>query len=67
MHTGEIVITTQFMLTKNDVTIPDAFDVYGEIAKTFGADELPHVGFKNVGHPLAALRDLGGRIVGDGR
>jgi hypothetical protein len=61
------MITTQFMLTKNDVTIPDAFDVYGQVAKAFSAEELPYVGFKNVGHPLDALRDLGGRIAGDGR
>jgi hypothetical protein len=61
------VIITQFMLTKHDVTIPDAFEVYDEVARTLSADELPYVGFKNIGHPLDRLRDLGRRIVGDGR
>jgi hypothetical protein len=61
------MITTQFMLTKNDVTIPDAFEVYDQVAAAFGAEELLYVGFKNIGHPLDALRDLGRRIVGDGR
>lgn len=61
------MITTQFMLTKNDVTIPDAFEVYDQVATAFSAKELPYVGFKNIGHPLDRLRDLGRRIVADGR
>lgn len=61
------MITTQFMLTKNDVTIPDAFEVYGQVAKAFDAEQLPYVGFKNIGHPLDRLRDLGRLIVDDGR
>lgn len=61
------MITTQFMLTKNDVTIPDAFEVYEEISRTFSAEELPYVGFKNIGHSLDRLRDLGQLIVNDGR
>lgn len=55
------------MLTKHDVTIPDAFEVYDEISREFTAEELPYVGFKNVGHDLDTLRDLGRRITGDGR
>jgi len=61
------MITTQFMLTKHDVTIPDAFEVYDEVASVFSAEELPYVGFKNIGHPLDRLRELGRRIVADGR
>ncbi|MGB4137117.1 MAG: hypothetical protein WA971_11165 [Microbacterium sp.] len=61
------MITTQFMLTKNDVTIPDAFEVYDLLAEAFSSEELPYVGFKNIGHPLDRLRDLGRRIVADGR
>lgn len=61
------MIITQFMLTKNDVTIPDAFTVYDQVASTFDATELPYVGFKNIGHPLDRLRELGRRVVGDGR
>lgn len=61
------MITTQFMLTKNDVTIPDAFEVYDEVSAAFSAEDLPYVGFKNIGHPLDRLRDLGRLIVADGR
>ncbi|TDD99924.1 hypothetical protein [Jiangella asiatica] len=55
------------MLTKNDVTIPDAFEVYDEVARGLTAEELPYVGFKNVGLPVGALRELGAAIAGDGR
>jgi 2-keto-3-deoxy-6-phosphogluconate aldolase len=58
---------TQFMLTKDDVTIPDAFAVYGEVAASFTAEQLPYVGFKNIGHPLDKLTELGRTIVKDGR
>jgi hypothetical protein len=58
---------TIFMLTKNDVTIPEAFAVYDEVAAAYTAEELPYVGFKNIGHPLEDLRKLGAKIVGDGR
>lgn len=61
------MITTQFMLTKHDVTIPDALDVYSEVARAFTPADLTYVGFKNIGHPLDTLRELGRRIVGDGR
>lgn len=60
------MINTQFMLTKHDVTIPDAFDVYSEVSLALTPDELPYIGFKNIGHPLKDLRELGHRIVGDG-
>lgn len=55
------------MLTKNDVTIPDAFRVYDTVARAFTAGELPYVGFKNIGHPLEDLTRLGKIIVADGR
>ncbi|MEU3657916.1 hypothetical protein AB0E67_35275 [Streptomyces sp. NPDC032161] len=58
---------TQFMLTKHDVTIPDAHEVYAAVAASLTAEELPYVGFKNVGHSLADLARLGERIVADGR
>jgi hypothetical protein len=61
------MIATQFMLTKNDVTIPDAFEIYDQVAHAFTAEQLPYVGFKNIGHPLERLRKLGRQIVGDGR
>jgi hypothetical protein len=60
-------VITQFMLTKNDVTIPDALEVYGEVASRLTPAELPYVGFKNNGLPPAGIRDLGRRIVDDGR
>jgi hypothetical protein len=58
---------TIFMLTKDDVTIPEADAVYAEVAAAFSPEELPYVGFKNIGHPLEDLRALGAKIVGDGR
>lgn len=58
---------TQFMLTKNDVTIPDAIAVYDEVAKSLTPDELPYVGFKNNGLRPTELRTLGRRIIDDGR
>jgi hypothetical protein len=58
---------TQFMLTKNDVTIPNAFEVYDEVAASMSAQELPYVGFKTIGHPLERLRALGRKIVDDDR
>ncbi|WP_229924227.1 hypothetical protein [Streptomyces capillispiralis] len=64
---GLHVIITQFMLTDDEATVPGAFEVYDEVARTFTAEELPYVGFKNTGHPPSALRRLGRRIVGDGR
>ncbi|MGI3899292.1 MAG: hypothetical protein ACRYGP_07160 [Janthinobacterium lividum] len=58
---------TQFMLTKNDVTISDAMDVFRDLAPKLGAEALPYVGFKNVGLPLKQLEDLGYAIKDDGR
>jgi hypothetical protein len=37
------------------------------VAAAFTAEQLPYVGFKNIGHPLDELRKLGAKIVGDGR
>lgn len=58
---------TQFMLTKNDVTIPDALKVYSDFASQMTADELSYVGFKNVGLPIEELEKLGCQIRDDGR
>lgn len=52
-----------FMLTKNDVTVPDCLDVYEQVR---GA-RLRWVGFKDIGVPLATLRELVRRIRADGR
>ena len=52
-----------FMLTHNDATVPDALEVYD------GIRELPlrYVGFKDVGQPVATLRELAARMQADGR
>jgi hypothetical protein len=52
-----------FMLTHHDQTVPNALDVYD------GIRDLPlrYVGFKDVGVPLATLRELTGRMHADGR
>lgn len=52
-----------FMLTRDDMTIPDAMKVYESIRST----GLRYVGFKDVGVPHAALRELAGAIRADGR
>lgn len=60
-------VITQFMLTKNDVTIPDAIAVYQQVARGLSAAELGYVGFKNNGPSAAEIRRLGRLIVDDGR
>lgn len=52
-----------FMLTRNDVTIENALDVYREVR---GAD-LRYVGFKDIGLPFGRLRGLADAIRSDGR
>lgn len=58
---------TQFMLTKNDVTIADGLRVYKDMASQVSADELPYVGFKNIGLPQNELEELGRLMRDDGR
>ncbi|MCD6264137.1 hypothetical protein J7L60_07015 [Candidatus Bathyarchaeota archaeon] len=43
-----------FMLTHNDVTVPNAIEVFKEIKDT----EVKYVGFKDVGLPLEKMRTL---------
>ncbi len=43
-----------FMLTYNDVTVPNAIEVFKEIQDT----EVTHIGFKDVGLPTQELRTL---------
>lgn len=45
-----------FMLTRNDVTVPNAVEVFKEIQDT----EVTCVGFKDIGLPLEELRTLVG-------
>lgn len=52
-----------FMLTRNDQTVPDAMAVYEEIRDT----DLQYVGFKDIGLPVAELRDLARAMRADGR
>ena len=52
-----------FMLTRHDMTIPDALTVYESIRST----GLRYVGFKDVGLPHATLRELATAIRADGR
>lgn len=52
-----------FMLTRNDQTVPDAMDVYGDIRDT----DLRYVGFKDIGLPTARLRELAAAMRADGR
>jgi hypothetical protein len=61
------MIITQFMMTKHDQTIPDAFEVYEDVRASYTADELSYVGFKTVGHSIERLHELGRLIVSDGR
>ena len=51
------------MLTRDDVTVPDAMDSYREVRDC----ELRWVGFKDVGLPFARLRELAEAIHADGR
>lgn len=47
-----------FMLTRNDLTIENAFEVYDEVRDT----GLRYVGFKDVGRPFDELRSLAKEI-----
>ncbi len=52
-----------FMLTRNDQTVPDALDVYGDVRDS----ALRYVGFKDIGLPTARLRELASAMRADGR
>ncbi|MBA2718360.1 MAG: hypothetical protein H0U52_03815 [Chloroflexi bacterium] len=52
-----------FMLTHDDRTVPNARAVYDEVRST----ELRYVGFKDIGLPIAELRELAAAIRSDGR
>jgi len=52
-----------FMLTHHDATVPDALEVYG----TLRDSGLRHVGFKDIGLPVATLAELARRMHEDGR
>jgi hypothetical protein len=52
-----------FMLTNHDATVGDAFEVYEAVCDL----PLRYVGFKDIGLPVARLRDLAARIHEDGR
>jgi 4-hydroxythreonine-4-phosphate dehydrogenase len=52
-----------FMLTKDDATVSDCLDVYDQVRDT----DLRWVGFKDIGVPIATLRELARRIKADGR
>lgn len=52
-----------FMLTRSDVTVADALDIYDSIRDT----GLKWVGFKDIGQPVPVLRSLTQRIHADGR
>ena len=52
-----------FMLTKDDRTVADASTVYRDVR----AEPLRYVGFKDIGRPIRALRDLAAMIRDDGR
>lgn len=52
-----------FMLTHSDRTVSDARAVYDEVRAT----GLRYVGFKDIGLPIAELRDLAAAIRSDGR
>jgi hypothetical protein len=52
-----------FMLTRNDETVTDARDIFGEVAST----DLALVGFKDVGVPVATLRSLTAEIQDAGK
>jgi hypothetical protein len=53
-----------FMLTQNDLTVPDANEVYSQVRHL---DGLRYVGFKDVGVPAAELQTLTDRIHADGK
>lgn len=51
------------MLTRNDVTIPDARRVFADVADL----SIPFVGFKDIGLPFAELKDLANDIRTNGQ
>lgn len=51
------------MLTRDDRTVPDALEVYEQVR----ASSPRHVGFKDIGLPLAEMQALVTRIHADGR
>ncbi|MEK6419327.1 MAG: nitronate monooxygenase [Burkholderia gladioli] len=51
------------MLTENDATVPDALAVYDSLRDS----PVRYVGFKDIGLPVAALKQLAQRIRADGR
>ncbi|GAB7536409.1 4-hydroxythreonine-4-phosphate dehydrogenase [Burkholderia sp. 3C] len=51
------------MLTENDATVPDALAVYDSLRDS----PVHFVGFKDIGLPVASLRQLAQRIRADGR
>jgi hypothetical protein len=52
-----------FMLTHDDRTVPNARSVYDEVRST----GVRYVGFKDIGLPIAELRELSSAIRADGR
>jgi hypothetical protein len=52
-----------FMLTKDDRTVPDALEAYRRVKDV---KALRYVGFKDIGLPLPALRQLAAEIRGNG-
>jgi hypothetical protein len=52
-----------FMLTRDDMTVPDALDAYDAVRST----GLRCVGLKDGGVPVEVLRELTERIRADGR
>jgi len=48
------VIEFVFMLTRDDVTVPDALDVFEELRSS----GLRYVGFKDIGPPVRVLREV---------
>jgi len=48
------VIEFVFMLTRDDVTVPDALEVFGSLRES----GLRYVGFKDVGPPAGVLREV---------
>ncbi len=52
-----------FMLTKNDVTVSNAFEVYEEVRQT----ALTYIGFKDIGLPFDQLKELTKLMQPDGR
>lgn len=51
------------MLTENDATVPDALTVYDSLRHS----PVRYVGFKDIGLPVASLKQLAQRIRADGR